>query len=66
LFIVLGEASLFTSVPIGLLPLLYYNSYGPELTQILVLLPLLYVCLCTYLAVFSLKLPGFYGLYSGN
>ena len=30
------------------------------------LLPLLYVCLCTYLAIFSMKLPGFYGLYDNN
>ena len=66
LFVVLGEITLFTSTPVGVFPLAFEEDHGPVGTQILCLIPLLYIVLCTYLALFILKLKGRYGLYQNN
>lgn len=66
LLVVLGEITLFINVPVGLFPMMFYESHGPYLTQVLVLLPLSYILLCTYSSLFYLKLQGFYGLYPHN
>lgn len=64
--VVLGEITLFTDIPIGLIPLLYTEDHGPVMNQIFVSIPLVYIILCTYYALFSLKLTGWYGLYPHN
>lgn len=66
LFVVLGEITLFTTTPVGVFPLAFEEDHGPVGTQILCLIPLLYIVLCTYLALFRLKLKGRYGLYQNN
>jgi hypothetical protein len=64
--IVLGEVTLFSDVPVGLLPYLYEEDHGPIVTQLLVLIPIAFLAKSTYYALFSLKLSGFYGLYDHN
>ena len=66
ILVVLGEITLFTDIPIGLIPLLYTSDHGPIINQIFASLPLMYIIICTYYALFSLKLTGFYGLYPHN
>ena len=55
LLLVIGEASLFVDSPVTGLPLLFQNSYGFVGTQILCLIPLLYVILCTEIGFFNIK-----------
>lgn len=64
--VVLGEVTLFRPEAIGVLPLLFKSSYGEFGTQMLCILPLLYMSFCTYYGLFQLKLTGFYGLYRHN
>lgn len=66
ILIVLGECTLFTAQPIGLFPLMVQDSHGVYYTQLYCLIPLLYIILCSYFALFNLKLSGSYGLYSHN
>ena len=66
MLIVLGEITIFIEYPIGVLPLLYREDYGPYVSQTLVLLPIMFVSSCAYFALFNLKLNGFYGLYGNN
>ena len=66
LLVVLGEVTLFRPEPIGVLPMLFKESYGEFGTQMLCALPLIYISICTYYGLFKLKLTGFYGLYSHN
>lgn len=64
--VVLGEVTLFRPEAIGVLPMLFKESYGELWTQTLCILPLLYISFCTYFGLFQLKLTGFYGLYRHN
>lgn len=64
--VVLGEITLFTDIPVGLIPLMFREDHGPIMNQIFVSIPLLYIIICTYYALFSLKLTGWYGLYPHN
>ncbi|CAG9331206.1 LMBRD2_4 [Blepharisma stoltei] len=66
ILIVLGESTLFIQNPIGLFPLLIQKAQGAYSIQILVLIPLLYIILCSYYALFNLRLSGSYGLYPNN
>lgn len=64
--VVLGECTLFITFPIGAFPLLFQQDFGIASTQILCLIPLSYIVLCTYYGMFQLKLPGWYGIYPKN
>jgi len=64
--IVIGEASLFTDFPIGVFPLFFDDSHGIVGTQLLAYIPFFYLIVCVYIPVFSLKLPGKYGLFNKN
>jgi hypothetical protein len=66
ILVILGECTMFTSLPIGVFPLIVKDDLGLYLSQLLTLLPLSYIIFCTYFAFFNLKLPGLYGLYSKN
>ena len=62
----LGETTLFIEVPLGVFPLMFTEDYGIVFTQLLCVLPLSYIILCTYFGLFNLKLSGWYGLYPNN
>lgn len=64
--VVLGELTLFIDVPVGVFPLMFYDEHGPVGTQLLCILPLGYMLLCTHSSLFYLKFQGFYGLYPHN
>jgi len=66
ILIVLGEVTLFVSSPIGVVPLLFEEEHGAVSTQVLCLVPLLYILYSTYIALFRLRLKGKYGMYSHN
>lgn len=66
LLIILGEVTLFIDIPVGLFPLIFQNNYGPLGTQVLCLIPLTYILVCSYIGLFRLKLKGRYGLYKNN
>lgn len=66
ILIIIGETTLFLTAPIGLFPIMFHSDHGINNTQILCLIPLLYILLCTQFGLFNLKLPGWYGLYPNN
>ena len=63
--IIVGEGTLSMRLPFGLYQL-YQSNHGDIQTQLLVCIPLLYIVFCVYFALFSLRLSGFYGIYSKN
>lgn len=63
--IVIGEGTLYMKLPMGLYQL-YESNHGDLQTQLLVCVPLLYIVFCVFFALFSLRLAGFYGIYSNN
>lgn len=64
--IVLGEGTLYMNTPVSVFTKLFDSPHGDIQTQLLVCVPLLYIVFCTYYALFSLRLSGFYGIYSNN
>ena len=62
----LGETTLFLELPIGIYPLMFREDNGIVVTQMLCVVPLFYIILCTYFGLFNLKLSGWYGLYPNN
>ena len=66
LFVVLGEITLFISTPVGVFPLMFEKDHGNFGTQVLCSIPLLYVLASAYYSLFSLRMPGFYGIYGQN
>ena len=66
ILIILGESTLFIGFPVGVFPLMFQQDYGIIISQLLCLIPLIYIVICTYYGIFQLKLPGWYGLYPKN
>jgi LMBR1-like membrane protein len=64
--VILGEATLFIDIPVGVFPMLFKEDHGELVSQLLCLIPLCYILVCTYYGLFNLKLPGWYGLYPKN
>lgn len=55
MLLVLGETLLFIEQPVTGVPLLFSSSHGFVGTQLLCLIPLLYVILCTQIGLFRIK-----------
>lgn len=66
LFVVLGEITLFISTPVGVFPLMFEKDHGNFGTQVICSIPLLYILASAYYSLFSLRMPGFYGIYGQN
>ena len=66
LFVVLGEITLFISTPVGVFPLMFEKDHGNFGTQVLCCIPLMYILAAAYYSLFSLRMPGFYGIYGQN
>ena len=66
LAVVVGESTLFIDATVSVFPLVLEYRFGEVETQILCLVPLLYIVFSTYVPLFQLKLQGRYGLYSHN
>lgn len=63
---VLGESTLFIDATVSLFPFIFQYRYGEVETQLICLVPLLYIVFSTYIPLFQLKLKGGYGLYKNN
>lgn len=66
ILVILGESTLFIDAPAGLFPLFFKSSHGDAGTQILCLLPMIYIFSVTYIGLFTLRIDGSYGLYNKN
>ena len=66
LLVILGEVTLFIDMPVGLIPLMFRYDYGLLSMQMLCLILLTYILVCSYIGLFRLKLKGKYGLYKNN
>ena len=66
LAVVVGESTLFIDQTVSVFPLIFQYQYGEVETQLLCLVPLLYIVFSTYVPLFQLKLQGRSGLYSNN
>lgn len=66
IFVVLGEITLFIPTPVGVFPLMFESDHGNFGTQVLCSIPLMYILAAAYYSLFSLRMPGFYGIYGDN
>jgi len=63
LTIVFGESTLYLQQNIAPLRIIFQYSYGIFATEVLILIPLIYIVLASHLPLFEIRLEGLYGLY---
>jgi len=61
--IVVGEILIFTGSDFGVISYLINSSGGYVMAQLLCWIPLFYLSICVYFALFNVNLAGMYGLY---
>jgi hypothetical protein len=66
IFLLIGECTLFLNTNAGVFPLFFEKEHGSVGTQILCFFPMAYIFCTTYIGLFTLRLPGSYGLYNKN
>ena len=66
LFLVIGETTLFINTKAGIFPYFFEKDHGPVGTQIICFFPMAYIFCTTYIGLFTLRIPGSYGLYNKN
>ena len=62
----IGESTLYASNPSNVFILIFKYDYGSVGTEVICLIPLLYIVFSTGTSLFELKLQGKYGLYKNN
>lgn len=66
ILIILGESTLFIDTSVGLFPIFFKDDHGDVVTQLLCFIPMTYIFCTAYIGLFTLKIPGSYGLYNKN
>jgi hypothetical protein len=64
--VILGESTLFVDTSVGLFPIFFKDDHGDVGTQILCFIPMTYLFCTAYIGLFTLRIPGSYGLYNKN
>lgn len=64
IMLVLAEISIFTHIDLNVLGHILRADYGFVNTQVVSLVPMVYIAVCTFYGLFHIKFAGLYGFYA--